>query len=74
MPTLPSVRLHSNMTMQQLISALNENFNLLQNQSQTIIIKDEAGQNRILIGRQPDDTYGIVISKAGYDVVELYDT
>lgn len=72
MPTLPSVRLHSNMTMQQLISALNENFNLLQNQSQTIAIKDENGQTRILIGRLPDNTYGIVISKTGYDVTELF--
>lgn len=72
MPTLPSVRLHGNMSYQQLISALNENFNLLQNQSQTIAIKDDTGQTRILIGRLPDDSYGIVISKAGYDVTELF--
>ena len=72
MPTLPTIRLHSNMTMPQLISALNENLNLLQNQSQTIAIKDESGQTRILIGRLPDDTYGIVISKPTYDVTELF--
>lgn len=72
MPTMPSIRLHSNMTMEQLISALNENFNLIQNQSQTIAIKDENGQTRILMGRLPDDTYGIVISKTGYDVIELF--
>lgn len=68
MSTLPSVRLHSSMTMEQLISSLNENFNLLQNQGRTTVIRDDEGVNRIIIGRQPDASYGIKMSKAGIDV------
>lgn len=35
-------------------------------------MKDETGTNRIILGKQPDDTYGLVISKPGEDVVKLY--
>lgn len=72
MPTLPVVRLHGNMTMQQMANALNENLNLLQNQSQTTVIKDETGTPRILIGQLPDNTYGIVISKPGNNVEDAF--
>ena len=35
------------------------------------VFKDTTGNRRIIIGKLPDGTYGLVISKEGYDVVEL---
>lgn len=67
-----AVRLSSNMTMAQLVSAINQNFQLLENSSRTQIIKDETGTPRIIFGRLPDKSYGLVISKPGYDVTKLW--
>lgn len=69
---LSTIRLSPTMRYEQLIAALNENFALLENINRTLIIKDETGKNRIIIGRRPDGTYGITISKEGQDVVRLY--
>jgi len=67
-----AVRLNPNMTFDQLVAALNENFAAIENSSRTTIIKDDTGKPRIIIGRLPDNTYGIVISKPGYDVTKLW--
>jgi hypothetical protein len=68
----PLVQLHPNMSYEQLIMALEQNMALLQNQGKTWIINDETGTARIIIGRQPDGSYGMVISKPGINVVSLY--
>jgi hypothetical protein len=57
------------MTQEQLISTLNENFAQVENESRTKIIRDETGVNRIIIGKFPDGTYGLAISKVGVDVL-----
>ena len=54
-----------------LINALNTNFNQIQSQDRIKVITDENGVDRIVIGRLPDGTYGIAISKPGNDVLEV---
>lgn len=69
---LSTVRLSADMGMDTLVSALNENFALLENLNRTQIFKDETGKNRIILGRWPDGTYGLLISKPGVDVLSLF--
>jgi hypothetical protein len=69
---LPLIRLNPTMTFDELVAALNENFALSENVNRTQVFKDETGTNRIILGRQPDGTYGLVISKVGTDVIKLY--
>lgn len=53
-----------------LVSALNKNFQQIDSENRTKVIKDENGVNRIIIGRFPDGTYGVAITKESYDVLE----
>ena len=69
---MQTVRLHPGMSYQALVAALNENFALLENFSRTQIVKDEQGTPRIILGRLPDGTYGLVISKPGVDVLKVF--
>lgn len=69
---LSTVRLQPQMKYADLVQALNQNFALLENLNRTLIMKDEKGYSRIILGRQPDGTYGLVISKPNIDVVKLY--
>lgn len=57
---------------ESMVRTLNENFRDIDNMFRVIRIKDETGLNRILIGKLPDDTYGIVISKEGEDVLDAF--
>lgn len=42
------------------------------NRLQTVqVFKDSSGKRRIIFGKLPDGTYGLAISKEGYDVVEV---
>lgn len=68
---LATVRLQPGMAYADLVSALNENFALLENLTRTQVFKDETGVNRIILGRFPDGTYGLVISKPTKDVLKL---
>lgn len=69
---LSPVKLTPNMEMGTLVNAVNNNFNQLESENRTKIIKDENGVNRILIGKNPKGVYGIYITKPGKDVlVEL---
>lgn len=52
--------------------AVNENFRQLENRERTTIYRDDKGVQRIIIGRLPDGTYGIVISKEGQDVTKVF--
>lgn len=52
------------------VSAINNNFRQIEAENRTKIIKDETGDNRIILGRFPDGSYGLAISVPGVDVVE----
>ena len=68
MPVSP-IQLTPNMDIGQIATAVNATFNQIEAENRSKIIKDENGQNRIIIGRFPDGTYGIAISKPGRDVL-----
>lgn len=51
---------------------INDNFQQLEAEGRTKIIKDENGQARIILGKFPDGTYGLIISKPGVDVLTLF--
>lgn len=53
-----------------LAAVLNQNFQLMQNFAITQIINDTTGIPRIVFGKLPDGTYGLVISKPGEDVIK----
>ena len=55
-----------------LINALNTNFNIAQSQDRRKVVTDENGTNRIILGRFPDGSYGLIISKPGVDVLSLF--
>lgn len=55
-----------------MVRTINENFRDIENMLRVIRIKDEAGNSRILIGKLPDGTYGIVMSKEGEDVLDAF--
>lgn len=62
------IQLTPNMSTAQLATAVNQTFQQIEAENRTKTIKDENGNNRIVIGRFPDGTYGIAISKPGRDV------
>lgn len=67
-------QVNPNMDWATLVATLNENFSLIQNQAQTTVYKDETGVNRIIIGKFPDGTWGIIVSKSGVDVIKLFNS
>lgn len=69
---LATIRLQPGMDNATMVSAINENFELLENLNRTQIFKDEKGIQRIILGRLPDGTWGLIISKPGQDVVKLF--
>lgn len=52
--------------------AINDNFQRMQDRFRTNVIKDETGTNRLIFGKLPDGTYGLVISKEGIDVLTVF--
>lgn len=69
--SLATIRLSPNMSYDQLIQVVNENFALLENINVSQTFRDEQGTNRIILGRFPNGEYGLAISKPGEDVVAL---
>ena len=69
MPISP-IRLTPNMDPQTMVQAINDNFRQLESENRTKIIKDENGQQRVIMGRAPNGEYLIAISAKGKDVVE----
>ena len=61
-----------NMEQDQLSRVLNDNFRTVENKMRIQIIRDETGTDRIIFGRLPDGTYGLVISKEGTDVKTVF--
>ena len=70
-PNEAPIQLHPSIPHAQLVAMINQNFEFLNQQNMTKIVSD--GQtNRIIFGKLPDNTYGLVISKPGVDVVKLF--
>ena len=53
-------------------AAYQKNFQEIANRFVTNVIKDEDGVRRIIFGRLPDGTYGLVVSEEGVDVLTLF--
>ena len=80
MPLLPDINAGSAIAgdpatqISSLTKQLNEWGRIISNERRTDIYKDDAGNNRIIIGVLPDGTTGIVISKEGIDVETAFST
>lgn len=57
---------------EDVIRTVNENNAEIDNKFLVQIIKDTDGTPRIIFGRLPDGTYGLVISKEGIDVLTVF--
>lgn len=68
---LSPIPLAPGMDQATMMSVINANFRQLESENRTKIMKDEDGDNRIIMGRFPDGTYGFAISQKGEDVLEL---
>ena len=68
------VQLTPGMDSATMISAINDNFRQIESENRTKVINDETGASRIIIGRFPDGSYGIIVSKQGVDVLGLFNT
>ena len=64
------IQLTPNMDTATLVSALNDMMRQLEAANRTQIIKDENGQQRVIIGRAPNGEYLIAVSAKGKDVIE----
>jgi hypothetical protein len=51
---------------------VSKNFQEIANKFITNVIKDENGVRRIIFGKLPDGTYGLVISNDGTDVLDVF--
>lgn len=56
----------------QVANQMNQNIAQLKVEEQTKIYKDETGVVRIIIGKLPDGTHGIVVSKEGIDARTVF--
>lgn len=63
------IQLTPSMDNATMVNAINNTFRQIESENRTQIIKDEEGQNRILIGRAPSGKYLIAITVPGKDVV-----
>lgn len=64
------IQLTPNMDAATMVSAINDNFRQIESENRTKVIRDENGQNRVLIGRAPNGEYLIAISAKGQDVLQ----
>lgn len=60
--------------MNLVIQAINDNFRQVAESNRTNVIADENGDNRIIIGKMPNDKYGIIISNEGVNVYDVFVT
>lgn len=63
-----------NMNQRAMAAAISNNFSIIEQESRTKIVRDETGTKRIILGRMPDGTYGLLVSKPGVDVDTLFTT
>lgn len=68
------LKLTPNMDMATLVDAINQNFRQIEAESRRKVVTDEDGNDRIIIGRREDGSYGIDVSVAGVDANEAEDS
>ena len=66
------IQLTPNMDSGTLANAINDTFRQIESENRTKVIRDEDGVDRIILGRLPDGTYGLIVSKPGVDVNTLF--
>lgn len=64
------IQLTPNMDTATLVNAINNMMRQIESTNRTQIIKDETGDSRILLGRDPRGRYVFAITVGGKDVVE----
>lgn len=64
------IQLTPDMDINTMVNAINNNFRQIEAENRTKIIRDENGENRILIGRAPTGKYVVAITVPGKDVVK----
>lgn len=57
-----------------MINIINANLQQIEAENRTKVIRDEQADDRIIIGRMPDGSYGIIISNEGYSVYDVFPT
>ena len=57
-----------------MINIINTNLQQIEAENRTKVIRDEQADDRIIIGRMPDGSYGIIISNEGYSVYDAFPT
>lgn len=70
--SLPNPSLQPDSPAEDNWAAVTTQFQRIANESITKIIKDTTGTPRLIFGRLPDGTYGLVISKDGVDVTTVF--
>lgn len=55
-----------------MVNAISNTFHQIEAENRTKIMRDENGVDRIILGRWPDGTYGLIISKPDIDVKGLF--
>ena len=68
------IQLSPSMDMSTLVNAVNTTLRQIEAENRTRITRDEDGIDRIILGRFPDGQYGLIISKPGKDVKDLFTT
>lgn len=69
---LSPIPITPNMDSNAMAAALTSNFRQLESENRTKKITDEDGFDRVIFGRMPDGTYGIIISNKGIDVNTIF--
>lgn len=57
-----------------MVNIINTNLQQIEAENRTKVIRDEQADDRIIIGRMPDGSYGIIISNEGYSVYDVFPT
>ena len=62
------IQLTPGMDQATILAAINNVFRQIEQENRTKIVKDEDGVDRIILGRNPDGSYGLRVSQPGKDV------
>ena len=66
------IQLTPNMDTATMVNAINDVFRQIESANRSQVIRDENGIDRVIVGRMPDGTYGVIVSKPGVDVKTLF--
>lgn len=70
---LSMIQITPGMDLSTMAAALSENFKQIESENRTKIIKDENGNERIILGRYSNGKYGMKVSPAGINVQDATD-